>query len=56
MIKKFIFSLAIILSLTTHHAMCMEEGDDKATISAKLAALDESLEERVRKLLRVLCL
>lgn len=44
MIKKLIFSLVIILSLTTHHAMCMDNEDDKLdapTISARLAALDE---------------
>ena len=45
MIKKIIFSLAIILSITTHHAVGMDTQDDtplnKPAILAKHAALEE---------------
>ena len=52
MIKKFIFSLAIILSLTTHHAVCMDNEDDELdipTISARLAELDEQDRKEVER-------
>jgi len=49
MIKKIIFAVAITLSLTTHHAICMEEGNDKAMISAKLATLDEEQRKELEK-------
>ncbi|MBY0273583.1 MAG: hypothetical protein K2X02_09330 [Alphaproteobacteria bacterium] len=48
MIKKIIFSSALILSLTTHHAVCVEE-DDKPTILAKLADLGKKHEKEVKK-------
>jgi hypothetical protein len=52
MIKKFIFSLAIILSLTTHHAVGMDNEDDELDvpkISAKLVELDEQRRKEVQR-------
>lgn len=52
MIKKIIFSLAIILSLTTHHAVCMDNEDDELDlpkISARLAELDEQRRKEVQR-------
>ncbi|MDK3155064.1 hypothetical protein QPK87_00475 [Kamptonema cortianum] len=51
MIKKFIFSLAIILSLTTHHAVGMDNEDDEfdvPKISARLKELDEQRRKEVQ--------
>jgi C1A family cysteine protease len=49
MIKKIIFPLAITLSLTTHHAIGMDTGDDKSTILAKLAVLKEEHAKEMKK-------
>ena len=52
MIKKFIFSLAIMLSLTTHHAVCIGNEDDEfdiPTISAQLRKLDEQRRKEVQR-------
>ena len=52
MIKKFIFLLAIMLSLTTHHAVCIGNEDDEfdiPTISARLVVCNEELEKEREK-------
>ncbi|MBX9621006.1 MAG: hypothetical protein K2X28_03100 [Alphaproteobacteria bacterium] len=48
MIKKFIFSLAIILSLTTHHAVGMDNEEEPLDLSTTLAQPGK-LDERHRE-------